>query len=431
MAKRYSIELHNEEVREIMKEIPRSLIRWGLTIIFLIFASIIIGSYFFQFKEIVSVPIIITSTNPPAPIISKASGRITHWFVSDGQIVNKGGNIALVKNSITLEDFLLVESIIFQLDSSKIIEILDKVVLPEKLALGELQNDYNQLYNHLENYRDFIESNFLHRKIVLLRQQIEKQRQHFQLTLLRQKKIEDNLDMTRKEVRYVESMLNKVDVSEAQIDESRRRCISLELGHTNFMDSLKIIEIDLISQKLSLLELLEQHNKETKQFELNILDDIRSFKSQLEYWRDKYLLSSPIRGTVSLSTSWSENHVVTAGERLATVVPCDSSEIVCRAIVNSSGIGKVEIGQQVNIKLSGFPFMEFGILVGKVSTISLVPEKEGYIAEIELTSGMTSSYSEQLKFIQEMDGTADIVTSEMRLIYRFINPLKMLFDRGI
>src|SRR5210317_163546 len=99
MSKKHNIEIHNEEVREVMKEIPGSIIRWGLTIIFLIFASIIIGSYFFQFKEIVSAPLVITTSNPPAPIISKASGRIRHWFVSDGQIVETEDNIALIKNS--------------------------------------------------------------------------------------------------------------------------------------------------------------------------------------------------------------------------------------------------------------------------------------------------------------------------------------------
>ena len=93
MAKKQNIEIHNEEVREIMKEIPGILIRWGLAIIFSIFAAIMVGSYFFQFKEIVSAPLIITTSNPPAPIISKATGRISHWFVVDGQILKKGDNI--------------------------------------------------------------------------------------------------------------------------------------------------------------------------------------------------------------------------------------------------------------------------------------------------------------------------------------------------
>ncbi|MBW6537168.1 MAG: hypothetical protein K0B11_19325, partial [Mariniphaga sp.] len=65
---------------------------------------------------------------------------------------------------------------------------------------------------------------------------------------------------------------------------------------------------------------------------------------------------------------------------------------------------------------------------GHIRSVSLVPEQEGYIAEISLEKGMLSSYSEQLKLVQEMDGTAEIITKEMRIIYRFINPLKSLLS---
>jgi hypothetical protein len=61
--------------------------------------------------------------------------------------------------------------------------------------------------------------------------------------------------------------------------------------------------------------------------------------------------------------------------------------------------------------------------------VSLVPENDGYVVEIRLNEGMISSYSEQLKLVQEMDGTADIITGEMRMIYRFINPLKMVLKK--
>jgi len=74
--------------------------------------------------------------------------------------------------------------------------------------------------------------------------------------------------------------------------------------------------------------------------------------------------------------------------------------------------------------------MEFGMLKGRVRSISLVPEANGYIAEIELSEGMTSSYRENLKFIQQMNGSAEIVTKEMRLITRLINPLKAFLDSG-
>ena len=75
--------------------------------------------------------------------------------------------------------------------------------------------------------------------------------------------------------------------------------------------------------------------------------------------------------------------------------------------------------------------MEYGMLKGVIRSISLVPDSRGYIAEIELINGMSSSYHrENLKFIQQMDGTAEIITKEMRLLTRLINPLKAFIDNG-
>jgi hypothetical protein len=70
------------------------------------------------------------------------------------------------------------------------------------------------------------------------------------------------------------------------------------------------------------------------------------------------------------------------------------------------------------------------MLKGFVRSVSLVPDAKGYVAEIELSNGMTSSYRENLKFIRQMDGTAEIITKEMRLITRLINPLRAFFDKG-
>ena len=39
---------------------------------------------------------------------------------------------------------------------------------------------------------------------------------------------------------------------------------------------------------------------------------------------------------------------------------------------------------------------------------------------------MTSTYSEKIKFIHQMDGTADIITRDARLITKFLSPLKSI-----
>jgi hypothetical protein len=80
----------------------------------------------------------------------------------------------------------------------------------------------------------------------------------------------------------------------------------------------------------------------------------------------------------------------------------------------------------VNISLAGYPDAEYGFIRGRISNISLVPVKDSYIAEIEPVNGMITTYNRELVFINEMTGTAGIITEDSRLIYRLIKPLKKL-----
>jgi multidrug resistance efflux pump len=424
------IEQHSEEVQDIMGRIPGSLTRWGLTVIFVVFFSVITGSYFFKFREIVSAPMVITTANPPAPLICKASGRIARWFVTDGQKVNEGESIALIKNSTALEDMVLIEKIILNLDSSTIRSQVKQIILPEKLILGELQGNYNQFCKNWMNYRDYCTINFQGKKIGLLQQEIEKQRQYYDLSLQQQKMMEQEMVISEKELERYKNMLEKGGISESQMEEARAELIRAKRSYSSFLASLKSGEITMINQRRSLLEIQEQHRNTLTEFELSLAENIRTLKNQIKGWKETYLISSPTEGTVTLTKYWSENHVVSAGERLATIVPADSKDVICRAKVPSSGIGKVETGQKVNIKLSGFPYMEHGILTGEVSAVSLVPEENSYIVEIRVNDKMQSTYREQLRLVQEMEGTADIITRENRLLVRFINPLRMLLDKG-
>ena len=196
----------------------------------------------------------------------------------------------------------------------------------------------------------------------------------------------------------------------------------------SFEASVSNVEVSLLQLKESLLELRLTRVNDLKRYQSELDEMLVTLQSQINDWFENYVLTSPIEGKITLTNYWSENQVINAGERLATIVPDAETIIIARAFVPSSGLGKVETGQKVNIKLSGFPYMEYGILTGRVNTISLVPEQEGYLAEIELEEGMKSTYKETLKFIQQMDGTADIITEETRLIYRFINPLRTLIN---
>jgi hypothetical protein len=167
-----------------------------------------------------------------------------------------------------------------------------------------------------------------------------------------------------------------------------------------------------------------QYEKELKQYILTLEESLQLLRSSILQWEERYVIKSPVAGKITLTQIRNENQVIKAGETLATVIPENPASIVARAIIPVSGFGKINIGQQVNIKLSGFPYMQYGVLKGRIVSVSQVPGEGGFRADIELTEGMTSTYQEKIRFIHQMDGTADIITEDSRLIYRFIKPLQ-------
>ncbi|MFM8743183.1 MAG: hypothetical protein ACKODM_07655, partial [Cytophagales bacterium] len=69
---------------------------------------------------------------------------------------------------------------------------------------------------------------------------------------------------------------------------------------------------------------------------------------------------------------------------------------------------------------------EFGMLQGKIESISDVPEKEKYTVYISLPKGMTSSYNRQLAFRPQLQGETEIITEDLRVLERVFYQLRKL-----
>lgn len=80
-------------------------------------------------------------------------------------------------------------------------------------------------------------------------------------------------------------------------------------------------------------------------------------------------LRAPLDGTVQQLAATGIGQVVTAGQTLMLVVP-NGAELFVDALVPSSEIGFVRVGDEVVIKADAFPFTRYGSFSGKVETLS-------------------------------------------------------------
>lgn len=415
---------YSEQTQEIMGQIPSLILRWGMGVIFAVLLGIIIGSYFIKYPQIVTAPITITTINPPSDLIAKSTGRIDTIFARDGQSLSVGEPVAMLQNTASYDDVMVVASELdtFDMDSISWMGL--------NYRMGELQGSFSELRRQCLDFKHYNEAqNIPHKKSLLATQIAKYKRYHAQL-LSQKSLITSDLHYTIKNFERDSMLFAQGVISPLEIERSAQAAIQKRNSLAGFEASLTSNELTILQMEQQLFELEMQYDNETSAYRRQITENVQQLAAQIRQWKQSYLLTSPIVGRLSFTKYWSENQNVQMGEKLATVVPLDSTQVIGIMTVPSAGFGRVAVGQKVNIKLNGYPYFEYGILKGIVTRLSSVPDgTNGYIAEVAFPDGLQSTYKEQLTLIQQMDGTGDIVTKDERLIQRFIQPIRALIDK--
>lgn len=423
------IELRSEEVQEILSHIPHWTIRWGNFIILLILVIIGVLSIIIKYPDTVSGSVVLTTALPPQRVIAKTTGRIENILVKNGDKVHKGSLLAVIENTGNYVDIL------------KLKEAVSGVKFEDELYTFPFEEFRNSRLGEVENALALFEKDYLVYKFNhdLQPHKVEKTSQSYQLaelmerlSLLEEQKIitTSELDLKKKELERFRKLYDKGVIATQEWETKNVQYLQTERSLKNVFTQ--------ISQIRAEIDDLRKNNKSTSINETkdnigllrNSLQSFNHLKESIENWELKYVLRSAIDGEVSFLQIWVENQAVTAGDEVFTVIS-SSKNYIAKVKVNAENSGKIGIGQRVNIKLSNYPDYEFGMLEGKIRYISLAPDEEGYIlVDVILTNGLITTYGKHIDFHQEMVGSANIITADLRLIERLFYQFRDIFSRG-
>jgi len=419
-------------MQEVMSGIPGRFLKWGLFLFFAIILAILAVSWYISYPDIVAAPVTLTTYNSPASLLAKSGGTITRLFVKNEENVSVGQPLALIGNQAEWEDVKRLASFLDSVGNPEEWQgIVNSLTPPQNLALGEMQGSFLKFTTLHSQFSDYLSKAYIPSKLDILQKQIKRQEEYIAEQNNQLKLSEEDLRLSFKSFSRDSGLFVKDNnsISLNQLEKSKQALIQKQVSFSVLRSSVKNNESSLLKLKESRLDLMNQLENETDSYNSDISESLQLLQVTLGQWQDKYLISSPVDGKITFTVFWNINQVIRAGEIFATVIPDDPSRIIVRAIVPPMGLGRVRPGQEVNIKLSGFPYMEFGVIKGRIRTISMVPTEDGYIAEIDPLNGMRSSYGIDISFISEMTGTADIITDNKRLIYRFIQPLNDIVNK--
>jgi hemolysin D len=152
---------------------------------------------------------------------------------------------------------------------------------------------------------------------------------------------------------------------------------------------------------------LEQQREQTKAgYERQILNDLSDAEKKADEFSQDLIkaeqksserrLRSPIDGTVQQLAIHTVGGVVTPAQQLMVIVPANS-HLEAEAMISNRDIGFVSAGQAAEVKIDTFNFTRYGLLQGKVVSVSqdaIVRDKPNAKADASKSGGALSDSSE-------------------------------------
>jgi HlyD family secretion protein len=424
------IEIKSPAVQEILGRPPRWIIRWGISIIFFVITGLVVGSYFFKYPDIISASITVTSENLPAGLMAKSSGRIDTIFVSEKQLVKKGDLIAVIENPARFEDVMSIKN--YELRIANYDTLSAFCFLPSA-QLGEIQSVYEAFVKSYSDYQFFFKTQFCAKKISAVERQIAQYRKIVEKTKTQIRFAENQLQSNEKLYSIDSTLFVKGAISSAEFERTKGTYLQQLQSFENTKMSLDNLVLSIAQLEQSIFELQQQDLEQKTQLLQNLSSSFNQLQTQLAQWEQSYLLISPMDGFCTMTKYWQHNQNIVAGEVLATVVPQHKTKIIGKIELPPRGAGKVKEGQFVNVKFDNYPHMEYGMIKVQIAHISLVPinkeNQKNYILEVVFPDSLVTNYGKTLEFSQEMTGSAEIITEDLRLLDRFLNPIRSLIRR--
>ncbi len=436
MSNSNKIEIRSDEVQEILGTPPRWIIRWGITIMLLVVVILLSGSYYYKYPDMIAARVTILSENPPVQIVAKSDGKLDRLFIANNQQVKPGDVLAVIENSANYSD---AYQLLANLDSMKnwftTPDRFSEITFSENYSLGQYHSYLSSFISQLRSYQTFLNYNPYDQRIESLQKQVSDYRNFFDRSREQISVLREDYELAFNQYYRDSTLYRQSIMSEVDYEKSKASMLKQKYVWQNSMSELAGTQITMnnLTQQIQEQEVMKA--EAGSQLIAVLKERFDNLVNQLVSWEQLFVLKTPIEGEVTFTNFWSVNQFVNTGDVVFTIVPQKEQEIVGRATIPIAGAGKIEEGQRVNIKLDNYPHMEFGIVEGKVSNISQVPviTERGafYTAEISLQNNLTTNYNRDLPFNQEMQGAAEIVTKDRRLIERLVEPLVSIVKEGI
>lgn len=418
-----NIELRSDEVQDILSRPPKYMIRNGSLIIMFIIMILLSGSFFFRYPDIVSGPVVITGDQPPLWVIARTTGKIKEIYCNDRDSVHYRQLLAVLENTANTSDIIRTEKLLQTLNLQN--NLISGIEHFNNFSpvLGDAQSAYNELITVLTEYDNFRLYN-QHKLDVQTNRELLKHRKTYineikqQITLKKNELRLAKNELERDKNLYISNVISENDLEQTQKGYLR---INEELKQLESTISFQTIETTGLSG--SIIKSGNNFLQEQKKLTGSFITAKHMLQNELDKWYLNYALKASGNGTIDFNSFCKTGQDVKTGDKIFSIVQKQANNYLAKMQITANEYGKIQTKQKVNIKIEGYPFMEFGLLKGTVKHLPLVPTDGVYIIDIYLDQKLLSSIGKQIPFAGEITGTADIFTTDRSILERILSPV--------
>jgi predicted transcriptional regulator len=414
---------HNQHNRDFIGQAPGRLIRVGNGVLFAFTSLVVMFAWLIDYHDNIQAEVLISSVQPPVPVRAEANQLIGDILVAGNQSVVLNQPIIRLHSEV---DPTVVEQLlaITATDNPDWVQVQGMQQLP----MAELRSPFQEFSQALNSFHQLQQATLLELKTSQLNAEIKSLRAqqsslHSQFQVIEAKKAVDEKNLQRAEDNLARGLIAGRDLEQAR-SLYLTATISAEQTQMELIRTAQAIEQKTWQQQLLVTE-QDVQLEDTRQ-RLNATT--QKLREAIRVWEQQHIIRSPGQGQVSIPNHIRRNQPIDQGEELFTLIP-DSSELSGLIQMPEHGAGKVTVGQPVNIRLNSFPEREYGKLTAEVkyitpsvhqNTVHLGLRINGYEAGNNL---ITTSHQRQIRYIPNMQGTAEIITQRKNLLQRIFQGL--------
>ena len=406
---------------------PHWLLRSGTIALAGMLGVLLVLGVVIQYPETIKGRITITGTDPAVELVARQSGHLEDLRVRELQTVRKGEILAVIRSPSQAETVLSLSQQLAVL-SERMSDEMTEANLPfaAKEGLGRLQDSYTEFLRAYRQFRSLLKDDHAQRVGTLLRQEAEARRNQIG-SVRRQSAITlRELDISRALYERLKALNAQNVISSEELQKQEITMLQQMRTDAEAQRTIADAEVGAVRLEKERQDIEHERAEALRLAREQLGVSLNKLRGQIDVWEADYVLRAPIEGVVSFYDFWSDQQHVTTGRQVFLIVP-ETTHLLGRMPVNQGGAGKVKPGQPVRIRVDDYPYKEFGVVTGKVQSVSLVAREGISLVLVDIPYPLRTSFKRQLQFKQEMMGEASIVTEDVRLIERFFYEIRRIF----